>query len=176
MRRASYFFAVWAALAVPAAGQDIDAARADYFRAVARFFSLPANEVAILSDWEIQADEIPVVLFVARRGGVSPEALVALRGAGGSWTSLVERYRVGPAALHVPVPDEAGTGRLAAAYAQYRARPVSEWSSIRLSDADIVGLVNVRVISQSLGLSAARVLAGTDSAPTFVELYAQLKR
>lgn len=176
MRRASYFFALWAALAVPAAGQDIGAARADYFRAVARFFSLPANEVAILSDWEIPADEIPVVLFIARRGGVSPEALVALRGSGRTWSALAERYRVGPAALHVPVPDEATAGRLTTAYAQYRSVPVADWSSIRLSDADIVALVNVRVISQSLGLSAARVLSGTDSAATFVELYAQLKR
>ena len=65
-----------------------DAAHSDYFRSVARYFSLPASEVSILAEWEIAPDEVPVVLFVARRSGVSPEAVVALRDSGQSWASL----------------------------------------------------------------------------------------
>lgn len=167
-------FAVTAVTAGPAAAQERDAAQVDYFRAVAAFFNLPPSEIAILSDWEMPADEIPVVLFMARRAGVSPEALVALRDSGEGWAALAERYRVLAAALHVPVADDAPTGRLESAYGQYRSTPVAEWGSINLSDADIVALVNVRVISQSLGLPAERVLAATGSTSTFVELYARL--
>lgn len=160
---------------VGAAAQD-RGAEADYFRAVATFFSLPPSEIAILSDWAIPAGEIPVVLFVARRAGVSPEALVALRGSGQSWTALAERYRVTAATLHVPVRDDAPAGALSAAYDQYRSTNVREWRSVRLSDAEIVGLVNVRVISQSLGISAEEVLRHTATVSSFVQLHAVLKR
>jgi hypothetical protein len=158
------------------AGQDRNAARQDYFRAVAGYFNLPASEIAILSDWDLPADEIPVALFLARRAGVSPEALVALHESGQSWSSLAARYRVTAAAFHVPVPDGAPAGGLSGIYGTFRSTPVADWSSIRASDEDIVGLVNVRLISQTLRLPAERVLARAGSTPTYVDLYAVLKR
>ena len=176
MRRAVFSLAIFLATAGSAAAQAPDTPRVEYFRAVAAFFNLPTNEIAILGDWEIPADEISVVLFMARRSGVSPEALVALRQSGQSWTTLAARYQVGASALHVPVRDNAPAGTLQNAYARFRSTPVADWHSIQLSDSDIVGLVNVRVISQSLGLPAEQVMAGTDSAGSFVELYTQLKR
>jgi len=176
MRRAFILMTFLSASIAPAAAQESPAAQVEYFAAVASFFNLPPTEVAILSEWEIPAQEIPVVLFMARRSGVSPEALVALREAGQSWATLATRYRVGPAALHVPVPDDASAGSLARAYQEYRGTPVARWSTIRLTDEDVVGLVNVRLISQSLGLPAERVLGRTGSVGTYVELYAHLKR
>ena len=176
MRRAVSLFAIFLATAGSAAAQAPDTPRAEYSRAVAAFFNLPTNEIAILGDWEIPADEIAVVLFMARRSGVSPEALVALRRSGQSWATLATRYQVGASALHVPVRDDAAAGSLQNVYARFRSTPVADWSSIQLTDSDIVGLVNVRVISQSLGLLAEQVLAGTGSADSFVDLYAQLKR
>jgi hypothetical protein len=158
------------------AGQGRDAAREDYFRAVAAFFSLPATEIAILSDWDIPPDEIPVVLFLAQRAGVSPEALVALRISGQSWSTLSDRYRVTASTLHVPVRDEAPAGTLAVVYERYRRTAVGEWNTISLTDADVIGLVNVRLIAQSLGVPAEEVLRRTGLAASFVELYAQLKR
>jgi hypothetical protein len=176
MRRAAILYILFLAAAVPSAGQDPTAARADYFRSVAGFFNLPLKEVAILGDWELAPDEIPVVLFMARRGGVSPEALVALRGGGQSWATLADRYRIGAATLHVPVRDDAQAGVLESAYDRYRSTPVSEWASIRLTEREIIALVNVRVLSQALGLPAERVLARTATTDSFVQLHAQLKR
>ena len=165
-----------AATMSPVSAQSSDAARRDYFRAVASFFNLPAGEVAILGDWGIPPDEIPVVLFMARRAGVSPEALLALRDAGQSWSVLAGRYRVTAAALHLPVGDDAPTGSLSGVYEQYRTLPVGEWGTIQLADADVVALVNVRIISQSLPLPAERVIARAGTTDTFVDLYAALKR
>jgi len=160
----------------PLAAQGRSAAHTDYFHAVAAFFNLPASEVVILSEWDVDADEIPVILFVARRAGVSPEALVALREAGQGWAALTRRYRVGAAALHVPIRDDAPAGRLDDAYARFRTTPVGEWNSLTLSDHDIVGLVNVRVIAQELDLPAERVLAATSSTDSYVQLYTSLRR
>jgi hypothetical protein len=162
-------------MVAPVIAQDSTTARMEYFRAVAGFFSLPPSEIVILGDWDIPADEIPVVLFMARRAGVSPEALVALRDSGQSWADLAGRYRVTAAALHVPVRDDVPAGSLSGVYDQYRSAPVADWGSIVLSDDDIVGLVNVRVISQTLRLPAEHVLGATGSTPTFVQLIISLK-
>lgn len=176
MTRSFALFTLMAVLSSPVGAQDREIMRQDYFRAVASFFNLPPNEIAILSDWEMPADEIPVVLFMARRAGVSPEALVALRDAGRGWSTLADRYSVHAAAFHVPVADDAPTGRLESAYRLFRSTPVGEWSTVRLSDDDIVGLVNVRVISQSLRIPAERVLAATAQPGSFLDLYVRLRR
>jgi hypothetical protein len=121
-------------------------------------------------------DEIPVVLFVARRAGISPEALVALRASGQNWGALTARYSVSATALHVPVPDDAPAGALSGAYELFRSMPVGDWGGIRLSDPHIIGLVNVRVIAQALGLPAESVLGRTREGLTYVALHAQLSR
>lgn len=160
--------------AAPAAGQGGgDPGRAAYFGAVAEFFGLPASEVAILGEARLPAQEIPVVLFVARRAGISPEAVVALRGSGQGWTELARRYGLDAAHFHVPLPDGASAGRLGAAYGQYRATPTSRWGEVRLTEDDIVSLVNVRVLAQTLRRSPADVLAAAESG-SWLEVYRRL--
>lgn len=151
------------------------AAQEAYYGAVAEFFQLPRTEVGILGDWRLGGDEVPVVLFVARRAGVSPEALVALRRSGRGWAELVQRYRLDATQFHVPLPDQASAGILASAFQQYRALPAARWSEITLSDADIVALVNLRVLAQTLRLSPEAVLREARGG-SWYELYARLIR
>ena len=164
---------VVSAMAAPEAKAQTSAERA-YFRAVAKFFQMPEGEIAILGDWDLPPDEIPVVLFMARRAVVSPEALVALRQSGHSWTDLARRYDIGASALHVPLRDQSSAGALAAVYKQFSDTPVDQWGGITLSSSDIVTLVNVRVLSQALGVPPDDIMRRTGTAPTFVDLYAQL--
>lgn len=174
MRRAVLMLLACVAVTPEASAQD--AAHSDYFRSVARYFSLPAGEVNILAEWAIEPDEVPVVLFVARRSGVSPEAVVALRDSGLGWGQLMVRFRVSPSALHVPIRDDAPAGLLTRAYGDFRTTPVGEWNAIRLEDHEVVGLVNVRVISQVLRLSAERVAAASGDDTSWVALHARLRR
>jgi len=162
--------------AVATEAQQQNSAEQAYFRAVARYFQIPEGELVILRNWEVPADEIPVLLFVARRAGVSSEALVALRESGRSWTELSDRYRIGARALHVPIHDASATGRLAPLYVTFQETPVERWDGIALSSEDIVALVNVRVLAQSLGLPPDEIMRRTATATSFVEIYAQLIR
>jgi hypothetical protein len=170
---------LWVALALVAVGagaQEPDLAQEAYFRAVGEFFHVPSAELEILRDWSLPPDEIPVILFVSDRAGVVPEALVALRRGGESWTRLAERYGVGAPELHVPVPDEAVTGPLNTAYQSFRDLPVSRWREIRLTSRDIVALVNLRLLSQTLGVPPAEVLSRAAANGSFVHLYGELIR
>jgi hypothetical protein len=113
---------------------------------------------------------------MARRGGVSAEAVVALRESGRSWPELAQRFGVGANALHVPMRDPAATGTLASAYERFRVTPMDQWSSMRLEGGEIVALVNVRVLSQALGIEPDQIAARTGTTATFVELYGQFLR
>jgi hypothetical protein len=148
-----------------------------YFRAVAAYFQVPESEIAILAHGgELVPDEIPVVLFVARRGGVSAEAVAALRESGRSWTELAQRFGVGANALHLPTSDPASAGVLSAAYQRFDATPMPQWPSMRLESDEIVALVNVRVLSQALGVEPDAIARRSGTTATFVELYAQFLR
>ena len=162
--------------AVASEAQDHSDAERAYFRGVARYFQVSEGEITILSNWELPPDEIPVLLFVARRAGVSAEALVALRASGRGWTELSARYQIGAPALHVSLNDPASAGRLAALYDTFRDTPVERWGGIPLSSEEIVALVNVRVLSQSLGLPPDDIMRRTADTTSFVELYSQLIR
>lgn len=174
IRRAGSAVLLMAVSATGVAGQGArQAGRDAYFGAVAEFFELPRTEVSILGEWRLADDEIPVVLFMARRAGVSPEALVALRRSGRGWAELARRYRLDAAQFHVPIPDAAPSGVLESAYQRFRSLPPARWSEISLGDGDIVALVNVRVLSQTLGKAPQEVLAAAGSG-SWVDLYARL--
>ena len=155
--------------------QDSGAERA-YLRAVARHFQMSESEVSILAHWDLPTEEIPVALFLAGRAGVSAEALVALRESGRTWTSLASTYNVGANALHVPLRDPTSAGSLSGLYERFRDTPVGEWGAIRLGESEIVALVNVRVLSDALGVSPDDIARRTGAGTSFVELYAQLLR
>ena len=174
MRRLAFAGVLLALMVGGAGAQETAPVRSAYFAAVAEYFGVPDSEIDILGDWRLPPDEIPVVLFVAERAGVSPEALVALRRGGTSWVNLAGRYQVGAGALHVPLPAAAPSGRLERAFGEYRALPPRRWNEIRLTDPEIVALVNVRVLSESLGLSLQTILEQAGATGSFVELYGRL--
>jgi hypothetical protein len=155
------------------AGQ-VDAAREAYFRAVAEYFSMTAAEVSILSEWSLPAEEVPVVLFVARRAGVSPDALVALRRSGSGWARLTRQYHLDAGHFHVPLTATADRGRLSAAYERFAAVPPDQWGGVSLQDGEIVDLVNLRIVAQTLRMRPGEVLARASPGVTWVELYGRL--
>lgn len=164
-------------LAAPAAleGQRGGAGNSDeaaFLRAVGEHFGTSGSEVRVLARWSLSAREIPVVLRLAKRAGVSPDVVVAKRRHGESWMEIARGYSVHAGDFHVPLNGSGGF--LSAAYERFGARPASEWRDISLSDAEVVGLVNVRFLSRALDLRAGRVVDamgdGTDIVGVFTRL------
>lgn len=149
-----------------------NADEAAFLRAVGEHFGTPRSEVRVLTRWSLSAGEIPVVLRLAKRAGVSPDVVVAKRRHGESWMEIARGYSVHAGDFHVPI--EGSSGFLSAAYERFGARPASEWRDISLSDAEVVGLVNVRFLSRALEVSAGRVVEalgdGTDIVGVFIRL------
>ena len=72
------------------------------------------------------------------------------------------------------MPIDGSPGFLKAAYDRFSARPASQWRDISLSDAEIVGLVNIRFLSRALELRPERVVEamgdGNDIVAVFIRL------
>lgn len=144
----------------------------EYFRGVAGYFGLSAEEVSILGDWRLPPEEVAALLFLSRRAGVSPEAIVALRRNGRSWRELTRRFELGSEVYHVALPADAGP--LVRARTLFESRPSTEWAAIELTDAEIVGLINLKVLSELLGVSPSRVLEAREEAGSYPAAYHRL--
>lgn len=169
----------WAVLgflpAAQAQAQD-PAVQEAYFRAVGDFFAVPLQEVTIISGWELSPDEVPVVLFMAQRAGVSPDALIGARRGGKPWREVAGRFGIDTRAFHFPLPGNAELGALSRVHQEFRGRPASEWSQILLEDPEVVALVNLRVLSEQTGASPERIIRAREEAGTFLACYPLLIR
>jgi hypothetical protein len=161
--------------AFPAAGQDVGpGVKAGYFRAVAEHFHVPIEEVTIVADWDVEADEVPVILFLAQRAGVSTDALIGLRRTGRPWSEVASRLGLGVGAFHIPLPENEDLGSLARVYGEFRGRPSRDWNQIELRDLEVIALVNLRVLSEQVGVAPLRVLRCREEAGSFVAGFAIL--
>lgn len=155
--------------------QQIDPeVREAYFRAVGEYFQTPLEEVSILGEWDLHPDEVPVALFLARQAGISPDVPVGLRRSGQAWRDVGRRFGVHTPAFHLPLPTEAEKGPLSAAYEAFHGRPSREWRDVVLEDAEIIALVNLRVLSTQTGVDPLQVLRHYQEAGSFVSCYPRL--
>ena len=151
------------------------AVRDAYFRTVAEHFDVPKGEVAIVGDWELEADEVPVVFFLSRKAGVAPDALIGLRRSGLPWVAVANRFGLGVGSFHLPLPEDVPLGSLSRAYGEFRGRPSREWNLIELDDSEVVALVNLRVLSEQMEIPPLRVLQGREEAGSFVAGFGRLR-
>ncbi|MDE2655177.1 MAG: hypothetical protein F4087_08190 [Gemmatimonadetes bacterium] len=166
------------ALAVPALvqGQRPGAGgpdQAEFLRAVAEHFGTPQQEVAVLAQWRLDMAEIPVVLFVADRAGVSPDVVISQRRRGEGWMAIAHGYSVHAGDFHIPIDGDAGI--LAGAYERFSARAASEWHEVTLSDVEVAALVNVRFLSRHLGLRPDQVVGELGGSEGMVAVFVRLK-
>ncbi len=150
--------------------------REAYFRAVGEHFEVPLREVKILADWGLTSDEVPVALFLARQTGVSPDALIGLRRGGRSWIDVTVRVGLGARAFHISLPEGESLGLLTRANDEFRNRSVGDWDEIQLEDSEVIALVNVRVLSEQVGVPALRVIRSREEAGSFTAAYPLLRR
>ena len=178
MRTIGRLLALATFLLLPAAGQGQrpDAGgpeQAAFLRAVAEHFEIPRQEVAVLAQWRLAVAEIPVVLFVADRAGVSPDVVVSQRRRGEGWMAVADGYGLHAGDFHIPIDGDPGI--LAAAYERFGARAASEWREVTLSDEEVVALVNVRFLSRRLGVATARVAGELDDTRNVVAVFVRLR-
>ncbi len=145
-----------------------------YLRGVGEFFDVEAEEVSILGEWRLPADEIPVLLFFTQRTGVSSDALAALRRSGGSWADLANRFGLSTQAFHTSLPQER-PGPLSRVVSEYGSLPAARWRNLPLTDDEIIALVNLRFLVGYLQISPVAVMEGWERAGSLASAYRSLR-
>jgi hypothetical protein len=139
--------------------------------AVGDYFGAPEPTVVKVEKSSIPEEELPVVFFLARTAGVSPDAIVELRLRGLSWLDIALRFGQTAEIFYVPAPS----GPHGKAYGRYMGKPKKEWKKLKLSDSDVVNLVNLRFLSEQYGYSVEAIMDMREQGAGFVDIHGRVK-
>jgi hypothetical protein len=167
----------------PATGADRAAAQTpfsvsarigDFHVAVANYYQVPEREVIVIRERRIPDDEIPVALFLARHAGVPWGRVVDMRLSGASWWDISVRLGVKPDVYYIPVAVVSGPpyGR---ALGHYKKKHRKQWSTIVLTDADVVNLVELRFLSEHYRVAPERIIELRGKDRDFVAINAEVR-
>ncbi len=153
---------------------SVSAQIGNFHVAVANYYHVPEREVIVIRERRIPDDEIPVALFIASRAGVPWGRVVDMRLRGDSWWNISVRLGLGPEVYYVPVVVDPGPpyGR---ALGHYKKKHRKQWSTIVLTDADVVNLVELRFLSEHYGVPPERVIELRSHDRDFVAIHADLR-
>jgi hypothetical protein len=142
--------------------------------AVANYYQVPEREVIVIRERRIPDDEIPVALFIARHAGVPWGRVVDMRLRGDSWWNISVRLGVQPDVYYVPVTVVSGPpyGR---ALGHYKNKHRKQWSTIVLSDADMVNLVELQFLSEHYHVAPERIIEMRGRDRDFVAINAEVR-
>lgn len=153
---------------------SVSARIGDFHVAVANYYQVPEREVVVIRERRIPDDEIPVALFIARQARVPWERVVDMRIRGMSWWDISVRFGLGPEVYYVPVAVDPGPpyGR---ALGHYKKKHRKQWTTIVLTDADVINLVELRFLSEHYRLAPERVIELRERDSDFVAVHAQIR-
>jgi len=141
-----------------------------FFTAALNHFGSSERDIYLIQDQGISEREIPVVLYLARKTGVSPMTIANLRASGYSWSDITYRLGMNSEIYYVPLSGYYGS------YATYYRTPRSRWSSLRLSDDAVIGLVNTRFMSDYYRTSPERIVRLRSSGSDYMHIAREFYR
>lgn len=149
--------------------------RSFYF-SIQEYFRVPEREIIVARERKIPDEELPVVFFIAQRAQVLPTVIVDLRLAGRSWIDITLHFGLSPEIFYVPVKVKIKDPPYGKAYGYYKNKPRKEWREIRLSDGDIINLVNLKFISEHHKFPPEEVISMRTEGKNFVFINDEIKK
>ena len=176
MKKIIVLFAIMALL-VPAAGVSAQSVSTgisisngelrSFYLAIGDYYRVPESRVVyVKQQYRIPDEEIPVVFFLASRAHVDPQVIIDLRlRQRMSWLDITFHYGLTPEIFYVPVKRVGPP--YGKAYGHYK-KHGKDYRKVRLVDADVVNLVNLRFISEYHGVAAEVVMDRRGKGERFV--------
>ena len=128
-----------------------------FYLAVGDYYRVPEARVTYVKQhYRVHDEELPVVFFLASRAHVDPSVIIDLRYRQRmSWLNITLHYGLTPEIYYVPV-QRVGPP-YGNAYGHYK-KHGKDYRKVRLADADVVNLVNLRFMSEYHGVAAEVVM------------------
>ncbi|MCX6835062.1 MAG: hypothetical protein NTW07_08015 [candidate division Zixibacteria bacterium] len=145
-----------------------------FYLAIGEHYRVPEREVIVVRDRNVPDEELPVVFFLARHASVEPAMIVRLRLGGMSWMDIALHFSLSPSIFYIDFDRDPGPP-YGKAWGHYRKHDKAHWGEIRLPDADIVNIVNLKFVSEKYGYSPAEVVKMRARGDRFVAIHKQAK-
>lgn len=142
--------------------------------AIATHYKTTEKAIGLVKKKGISDEELPVVFFLADRGGIKPEVLINLRLRGRSWADITHQLGLGAEIYYVALRGSVAPP-YGKAYGHFKNRPRKEWNKIILSDTDIMNLVNLKFMSKHYGYPPEEVMKLRSKGNGFVAVNKILK-
>lgn len=137
----------------------------------------PSAVVDLRTRYRLADEDLPVVYFLAARAHVGPQAVIDLRLAKRSWFDIAVHFRLSPEIFFVPVRAERPGPPYGNAYGYYRKRGrAGDWRGLVLTDREVVGLVNLRFLSEYHGLDPDDIISRRSRQASFVRIHDEIGR
>jgi hypothetical protein len=185
MRKLSIVLAIAVFLSCPLAGESKagvsfglsadEEGLKGFYLAIGDHYKVPEKQIVAVRKHNIPDEEMSVVFFLARQTEVSPDLIVKLRLGGSSWIDICTRHHLSPEIFYVPLKTDPGPP-YGKAWGHYKNRKKTDWSKVRLTDAEVVNFVNLKFISGHYGYSPDEVVKMRSGGKDFVAIHGQVKK
>ncbi len=145
-----------------------------FYLAIGEHYDVPEKEIVVVRKQSVPDEQLPVVFFLARKGGVSPETIIKLRLGGKSWMEITAHLGLAADIFYVPTKRPPGPP-YGKAYGHFKNKKKDQWHTVKLSDVEIVDLVNLSFISAHYGCSADDVIELRAAGKSFVDINTHVK-
>jgi hypothetical protein len=160
-RTLRYLLAALAALVLPgrAPAGDLGPLEplADLHRAVHEELGLPEPLIVRLLEAGAPDEQLPVLGHLARELGQTPERIFELHRSGLSFLDITLRFGRGPEIFYVPLAVDPGPP-YGKAWGYFKKTPRARWNTIRLTDVEVIDLVNLRVAADHYRVAPERII------------------
>ncbi len=148
---------------------------ANFEEAVCDYFQVKQAQVDAVRAFGLSDEDIPVVFHVAKRGKTTPERIAELRARGDSWSSLVQARNLSLEIFYIPISGNIDSFTYGPILDQYRTVPAKQWHRMPMSDADVINLVNLKLVASGFDYNIFEVMALRDSGKGFVQICHEVK-
>ena len=130
---------------------------ADLHRAVHESLGLPEPLIVQLLEAGTPEEQLPVVGHLSRVLGQPAEHIAALHRQHVSFLDIALRFGHGAEIFYVPMAVDPGPP-YGKAWGYYKKTPRARWNTIRLTDLEVVDLVNLKLCADHYGVGPDRVV------------------
>ncbi len=141
---------------------------ANFYRSIAHYNNVSEDDVYFVRKKGVADEELPVIFYLASLAGVPPALVADEYKPGISLHDLTRIFGLNPEIYHYPIKFKVDGPPYGKAYGYYRNKPKKEWKNIKLSNTDIINLVNLRFISDSNGVDPENIIKRRAGGKTFV--------
>jgi len=147
----------------------------EFHLAIGDFYKSSDKQVAAITKYGINDEELAVVFFLAEQSNVSPKAIIDLRLGAKSWFDISLHFGLKPEIYFIDI-HEVSRPPYGKALGHFKKKPKSQWNEIRLADDDIINLVNLKFLSKYYNLSPDEIIKMRSNGESFTKINFKVKK